>query len=142
MTRINIVDPIELTDQHLFAEFREIKMVPSSLNRSLISRGVEGVLSRIPTEFTLNTGHVTFFYDKGLYLSKRFEDLKEELRKRRYNFDELTPFDQDSIYQTDNRLFKDYEPDEKALAIIRQRIEERINQKRHWYRYYGKPLGN
>ena len=35
MTRINLVPPEELTDQHLFAELREIKMVPRSLARSL-----------------------------------------------------------------------------------------------------------
>lgn len=35
MTRINLVPPEELMDQHLFAEFREIKMVPKSLRRSL-----------------------------------------------------------------------------------------------------------
>ena len=33
MTRINLVPPEELMDQHLFAEFREIKMV--SLRRGL-----------------------------------------------------------------------------------------------------------
>ena len=30
MTRINIVEPSELTDQHLIAEYREITMVPGS----------------------------------------------------------------------------------------------------------------
>lgn len=35
MTRINLVPVEELMDQHLFAEFREIKMVPKSLRRSL-----------------------------------------------------------------------------------------------------------
>ena len=35
MTRINLIHPSELTDQHLFAEFREIKMIPKSLRRSL-----------------------------------------------------------------------------------------------------------
>lgn len=65
MTRINLVPPSELTDQHLFAEFREIKMVPKALARSLKGRRPRGVLEAIPKEFTLNTGHVMFFYDKG-----------------------------------------------------------------------------
>lgn len=38
MTRINLVPPSELMDQHLFAEFREIKMVPRSLHRSIVAR--------------------------------------------------------------------------------------------------------
>lgn len=57
MTRINLVPPEELMDQHLFAEFREIKMVPKSLARSIAARGVEGVLKRIPPAFTLHAEH-------------------------------------------------------------------------------------
>ena len=38
MTRINIVEPSELTDQHLIAEYREIFMVAGSLNRTLNSK--------------------------------------------------------------------------------------------------------
>jgi deoxyribonuclease (pyrimidine dimer) len=37
MTRINLVPPEELSDQHLVAEYREIFMVGSSLQRSLKS---------------------------------------------------------------------------------------------------------
>ena len=38
MTRINIVEPSELTDQHLIAEYREIFMVAGSLRRTLVSK--------------------------------------------------------------------------------------------------------
>ena len=38
MTRINIISPSELTDQHLIAEYREIFMVAGSLKRTLISK--------------------------------------------------------------------------------------------------------
>ena len=38
MTRINIVHPSELTDQHLIAEYREITMVPAALKRTLNSK--------------------------------------------------------------------------------------------------------
>ena len=38
MTRINIIPPSELTDQHLIAEYREIFMVPASLRRTLKSK--------------------------------------------------------------------------------------------------------
>ena len=69
MTRINIVHPSELTDQHLIAEYREIFMVGSSLQRSIKSKNWNP--KDIPIKFTLNTGHVKFFYDKGKYLFKR-----------------------------------------------------------------------
>jgi deoxyribonuclease (pyrimidine dimer) len=35
MTRVNLVNVEHLADQHLFAEFRELKMVPVALRRSL-----------------------------------------------------------------------------------------------------------
>ena len=38
MTRINIVEPSELTDQHLIAEYREIFMIAGSLKRTLMSK--------------------------------------------------------------------------------------------------------
>ena len=70
MTRINLVPPEELSDQHLVAEYREIFMVGSSLQRSLRPPNWEKTKESIPKKFTLNKGHVKFFYDKGKYLSK------------------------------------------------------------------------
>ena len=144
MTRINLVPPSELIDQHLFAEFREIKMIPMSLRRSILARGVEEVLLKIPKEFTLNTGHVSFFYDKATYLFQRYGLLIHELRKRGINFDETSQLDPCNIYGTiagDSRFMKKYEPTPKALCIIRQRIAEKIAMKPDWYRYYGVPGG-
>ena len=47
MTRINLVPPEELSDQHLIAEYREIFMVGSSLQRSLKSPNWKKTTSRI-----------------------------------------------------------------------------------------------
>jgi deoxyribonuclease (pyrimidine dimer) len=137
MTRINLVPPQELMDQHLFAEFREIKMVPRSLARSIAARGLEDVLRRIPPAFTLNTGHVSFFYDKGAYLRARFELLREELRRRDIRFSEEATLDPDRTFDLDPRLAQAYEPTPDALALVRSRIAERIAQRPGWYRYYG-----
>ena len=136
MTRINLVPPEELMDQHLFAEFREIKMVPKSLSRSLKARGAEDVLKRIPPAFTLNTGHVSFFYDKGKYLRKRYELLKEELEYRGLNFNRDSLFDPDGTFESLGDAFnRDYEPTEIALELIRKRIIDKIAMKPLWYRY-------
>lgn len=147
MTRINLVPPSELTDQHLFAEFREIKMVPKSLRRSLeaaaryTSHPREHVLRKVPTTFTLNTGHVSFFYDKGVYLNKRYIELREELALRGINFDRNSMLDPDCVfYKLDSRFNKDYTPTEEALILIRARITERVADKPFWYRYYGYPI--
>ncbi|WHZ10632.1 MAG: hypothetical protein OJF60_001071 [Burkholderiaceae bacterium] len=124
-------------DQHLFAEFREIKMVPRSLARSLAARGLEEVLRRIPPAFTLNTGHVSFFYDKGAYLRARFELLQLELRRRKIGFNEDSKFDPAGLHRSDPRLNKTYVPTPQALVLVRERIAERIARRPSWYRYYG-----
>lgn len=138
MTRINLVPPEELMDQHLFAEFREIKMVPMSLRRSLAARGLDSVVKRIPPAFTLNTGHVSFFYDKGLYLANRFLDLRNELERRGVNYNRESQFDPLGVYGPFPELFNDYTPTPEALALIRERIATRISQRPGWYRFYGK----
>ena len=53
MTRINLVPPSELTDQHLIAEYREIFMVAGSLRRTLISNSGYNE-SKVPKKYTLN----------------------------------------------------------------------------------------
>lgn len=124
-------------DQHLFAEFREIKMVPKSLRRSIAARGRHGVQKCIPGAYTLNTGHVSFFYDKGAYLARRYEDLKSELRRRGVQFNEHSPLDPDNVFGTYPELNNDYEPTDAALQIVRARIAERIAMRPGWYRYKG-----
>jgi deoxyribonuclease (pyrimidine dimer) len=147
VTRINLVRPQELYDQHLFAEFREIKMVPKSLARSIaaaerrnVADPVGWVLARIPKAFTLNTGHVSFFYDKGLYLTVRYARLCDELARRGFNFDKLARFDPDGVYERDGRLFGGYIPTPEAIDIIEARIAEKVALKPHWYRYTGERL--
>jgi len=56
MTRINLVPVGELANQHAMAEWREIKMIPRSLARSLKTQSIEKILNKIPKEFCLNTG--------------------------------------------------------------------------------------
>ena len=75
MTRINVLPVEELIDQHLMAEYREIFMIGSALQKSLSSPNWDK--KRIPKELTLGTGHVMFFYDKGKYLFKRYDKIRE-----------------------------------------------------------------
>lgn len=132
MTRINVVPPSELTDQHLMAEYRELPMVMGSLRRSLKSK--KGL--PIPkAEYTLNGGHVTFFYNKGQYLHKRYQLLIEELLERGYKLDPERKADFQVFIE--NKLYNDWVPNEKAAIINRERIAERIAQKPNWYRYKG-----
>ena len=129
MTRINIINPSELTDQHLVAEYRELFMVGSSLQRSLKSPNWD--VNNIPKKFTLNKGHVMFFYDKGKYLSKRYDDLRLEMKNRGMKPDETRVFKRE---QWPDELYNDWTPTVEDQNIIRKRIEERILQKPNWYR--------
>lgn len=135
MTRINVVEPSMLTDAHLMAEYRELPMVMASLRRSLASKGG---IKRIPPQYTLNAGHVSFFYDKGRFLYDRYQALKAELRFRSYNISEARVADFFVFIEHD--LMGDWNPTDYALAVNVERITTRILQKVEWYRYRGTPL--
>lgn len=140
MTRVNLVPVGELADQHLFAEWREVKMVPRSLARSLASRPMELVLARISPVYTLNTGHVMFFYDKYEFLRKRYDALTEELLARGVQFRGDHALDATGVWsKLPSDFHQDYEPDDIALAISRERIEQRIALQPNWYRWRGLP---
>ena len=131
MTRINIVPVEELMDQHLIAEYREITMIPGSLNRTLSSKkGLD--YKKISDVYTLNTGHVYFFYDKGEYLYKRYNTLIVEMKKRGFKPDMSRKFPVD-IFK-DNDLLLDWTPTAFEYLIIRKRIQEKINMKPEWYK--------
>lgn len=131
MTRINIIPVSELHDQHLIAEYREITMVPAALNRTLKSKaGLDR--KKISKRFTLNNGHVYFFYDKGLYLDKRYTEIVNEMKSRGFNPDSNRVFPVEIFKQ--HNLYNDWTPTIEDQKLIRQRIQERINSKPDWYR--------
>ena len=130
MTRINIIPVSELTDQHLIAEYREITMIPAALTRTLNSKS-GFIKKKIPDRFTLNTGHVYFFYDKGLYLYNRYDNIVEEMILRGFNPDLKRIFPKD-IFPFE--LFNDWTPTIKEQEIVRSRIKEKIAMKPSWYR--------
>lgn len=131
MTRINIIPPDELMDQHLIAEYREFPMVPASLNRTLSSKA--GLIkSKIKNRYTLNTGHVYFFYDKGKYLEKRYGELITEMKARGFKPDFRRKF-ATKIFK-ENGLYNDWSPSLDEQNIARERIAKRISEKPGWYR--------
>ena len=80
MTRINVgIKPKNLTQRHLIAEHREIKRIPNAVKSGRFN------MDNQPSIFTLGTGHVKFFYDKLLYLKKRYEEIYQECIERGYN---------------------------------------------------------
>ena len=135
MTRINLVPPEELSDQHLVAEYREIFMVGSSLQRSLRSPNWEKTKKSIPKKFTLNKGHVKFFYDKGKYLSERYDVLIKEMKRRKMRPDPSRTFKKE---QWPDELFNTWKPNDYDFKVVRTRIETKIKLKPDWYKWNGK----
>lgn len=129
MTRVNLIPVEELYDQHLVAEYRELLMIPAALKRSLRSKNFNE--DKLPKKFTLNTGHVKFFYKRGLFLQKRYAMLIEEMRKRGMNPDPNRVFPLD-VFPEDYQ--NDWVANEEDINISRCRINFRVSQKLKWYR--------
>lgn len=137
MTRVNLVHVTDLADQHLFAEWREIKMVVPAAKKSLTTQSVAEVVGKIPSEYTLGAGHVTFFYNKLPFLKDRFALLTNELLQRGFD---IKPFD----FETPDyscvwlRLTQtQWKPTKKDIQTNVDRIAQRLNERPDWYRYYG-----
>ena len=119
MTRINLVPPAELCDQHLLAEHRELTRIPN-----LIVKGKYHLAGQ-PDEYTLGTGHVRFFYNKLAFLQRRYHALHDECRARGFKVHNIWP----QNLPQDAALWQDYQPSETALALNRARIAERLPKK-------------
>lgn len=119
MTRINAgIHPSELCNKHLFAEHREIKRIPN------IIKSGKANLVNIPEEFSLGKGHVKFFYNKLLYLKKRYIEIYNELQHRDFN---VTYFG-DSFKDLPAELYNDWllSSEMKARPVVAQRINEKL----------------
>lgn len=139
MTRINCGIPVEaLTDEHLLAEHREIKRLPDSFIKALDS----GALGRIPSEFCLGPGHVTFFLNKQFYVAWRYKLIYSECLRRGFN---VADYRQNWLNLVDTfkryDCWHDYFPCWREFSQVKARIEERIkNSPKVSWHYYGKAI--
>lgn len=128
MTRVNVVPVQELTRQHLIAEYREIVRV-FALVRNAQDKGINkfnfNKKYKQPTEYTLGTGHVLFFYNKLGYILSRYHQLVAEMRERNYNTNHIS--DDELCVGINTEWFGMYEPTQKALEINRERIQKRLS---------------
>ncbi|MGC6406316.1 pyrimidine dimer DNA glycosylase/endonuclease V [Bisgaard Taxon 45] len=116
MTRINLIAPTELCDQHLLAEHRELTRIPNA-----VAKGKFSLIGQ-PEDYKLGTGHVRFFFNKLSFLKKRYDLLHHECKARGFNVQYIWP---DNLPE-DKTLWLDYTPTERALATNRARILERM----------------
>lgn len=116
---------------HLIAEYREITMVPAALKRSLRTKSVDDILKSVPKNFTLNKGHVTFFYTKMGFLKTRFKRLCDEMSRRGYTFDKTR---ETAFEGVPDVFYGDWNSTPTDDAIVIERINLRISQKPHLYK--------
>lgn len=115
MTRINCVPVVELSNLHLLAEYRELPRISRLAKKN----------DNIPTNYCLGTGHVKFFYDKGFWLKKRFEEqIVPEMIKRGFK-----PQYKEYRVHPDG-LNNDWSVTQEAIELNRARIKERNNATR------------
>ena len=125
MTRINLVDPSQLTDKHLMAEYRELPRIFTAVKK----------LEGLPPEFVsktyiLGTGHCKFFYDKIGWLYHRYDSLYAELVKRKYNldYDMFSNILNGAAALMKNPLYcVDYQPTPEEIYLNMARIVKRSN---------------
>lgn len=87
MTRINIVEPEQLTKQHLLAEYRELPRVFTHVLKAIESSKTLNDFN-IPDKYTIGKGHVTFFYNKCRYLFERWIKIISILKNSNYDLSE------------------------------------------------------
>lgn len=123
MTRINCIRVEDLLDQHLLIEYREITRV-SKLARQLDNYG----------SYKLGPGHVKFFYNKGLYLSKRCNDLYSECIKRGFSPTK-------KVYRLHPEgLNLDWEPTIVDMYKNVSRLREKFEMRPTFYKYWSEPV--
>lgn len=124
MTRINVVPPRELTRLHLVAEYRELPRI-FGLVRAKQNKGITPQHLKIPSEYTLGTGHMLFFYNKCYFLLHRQQALINEMISRGFTpkFTQTT----DLVAGLEDHWLGHWEPTEAAMLLNRRRITERLN---------------
>ncbi len=123
MTRINCIPPQELCREHLVAEYRELPRL-FGLVRAAAERGERRGDPRNPKEYTLGPGHVRFFYDKLAWALDRQWRLYKEMKARGYR-PSFKP-SSDLVADIPVEFYRWWTPTEKAMALNRARIEERM----------------
>lgn len=128
MTRINVVEPSELTNKHLMGELHEITrvygLVRKAQDRKINKYNFKDKIKQ-PSAYTMGIGHVYFFYDKLGFITERYYALNQEAFKRNFN---VNPIDKEQLVSGIQQWwFGDYQPTQEAVEINRNRISERLS---------------
>lgn len=130
MTRINTINPSDLLDQHLIAEWRELPRIPNTI----VSGKAKVNLKSIPTNYKLGTGHVLFFYNKLTYLQNRHLLICNEMDRRVIKRDPLVFVNLDNLTDVyEATLCNDWLPSTVDHDINIERLIERFDLRKRAY---------
>jgi hypothetical protein len=126
--RLNCGISVEkLTDEHLFAEQRELKMLPSLFKRIGFSS-----LNKSPKEFTLGKGHMLFGVYHPAYALNRYKQVFNECIKRGYKIE-----DESWRWDVYGNFRNDYKETGLEKNILIERMSERISSSPKVYFHYN-----
>lgn len=132
MTRINLIKPSLLCDQHLLAEHRELTRIPNNLISGKYTLDAN-TKAKISPEYILGTGHVIFFLDKIDYLFERYIELHKECLERNFAVTWKFP----SLLKV-SKIFQQietYVPTKSELSLNKARLIERCPIEPRYYGY-------
>ena len=132
MTRINSAIPVQcLTDEHLMAEYREIKRLPDCWKKSVKS----GSINKIPAKFTLGKGHVLFFLNKHKFAFIRCKQLLNECIKRGFSVQDYLA---NWYHVQDPHHWLNHDPTSEERDLLIEIISSRISEsKKQHFHFYG-----
>lgn len=81
MFRINLIPVQELKKELLLSEFYNIPRVFDLIRRQ-VAAGRRPTDCHIPERYSLDKGHLRFFYDKGQWVMNRYDEVKQEMFRR------------------------------------------------------------
>lgn len=123
MTRVNVIPPSELSDQHLIAEYHELPRV--------IKQKID--ISGAPRCFILGAGHMRWARAHWKYTCDRFCDICAEMEYRGFHMN----FAPESLreYVCNICGAGEYVVTESDIEKNRERIREKYNKKPEFYRW-------
>lgn len=130
MTRINTVNPSDLTNEWLLAEFRELPRIVNELEK----HPTRFKLADIPSNYTLNTGHMKFFRNKLLFLAKRHREIRKELKRRGIACNKRIKVE--LFYLSDTikkQALNDWTPHSDDHSVLIERLQARFDLRKKSY---------
>lgn len=133
MTRVNLIDVEELSDQNLIAEYREL---PRCIKQDINTADA-------PDRYVLGFGHMKWAKYHSMFLLDRYYEICEEMKYRgftvNYPYFELYKYHKEhTVIRNNNHYMVDWEDE----LLSRNRIIERYksNPKVHTWTKREKPI--